>query len=241
MDTLISFLLFVSICFVISILAKSIDKRIFVVGALLCAVYLASDDLITGLPHVVKSLNVIPGHWNWSGKILSLVFSLIVIGVLRLSPDAVGLKLKQEHAAVAWAAIAFFIVWGACLGLLFKPGVPDGEKLAFQATMPGLAEEIAYRGIAPALLLSLLNRKPHIDGIPWSVIVAISAMFGLWHSLSYSNGTPGFDVMSGLFPFIGSILGGWVRFKTKSLLIPIACHGLANVAFHVAGGLSAGS
>lgn len=232
-----SFILFASICFVLALLAKTVDKSILVIGALLCAVYLASDDLITGLPHLVKSLDLIPGHWNWSGKILSLLFSLIVIFTLKLSPDAVGLRLKQEHPAIAWIALAFFIVWGACLGLLFKPGVPDTETLAFQATMPGLAEEIAYRGIAPALLLSLTSRKPHVERIPWSVIVATAAMFGVWHSLSYSNGTPGFDVMSGLFPFIGSIPGGWVRFKTKSLLVPVAAHGLANVAFHIAGGL----
>ncbi|HEY2866984.1 MAG TPA: CPBP family intramembrane glutamic endopeptidase [Pyrinomonadaceae bacterium] len=241
MDTLIFFLLFAAICFVLSILAKTIHKRIRVVGALLCAAYLAMDDLITGLPNVVKALDFVPGHWNWSGKILSLAFSLIVIFALKLSPDAVGLKLKQEHAAVAWAAIAFFIVWGACLGLLFKPGVPDAESLAFQVTMPGLAEEIAYRGIAPALLLSLTYHKSHIEGIPWAVVFVTSAMFGIWHSLSYTYGTPGFDVISGLFPFIGSILGGWVRFKTKSLLVPIACHSLANLAFHIAGGLSAGS
>jgi len=237
MDTLVFFLLFASTCFLLSILAKSVDKRIMVVGALLCAVYLASDDLVTGLPHLIKSLNFVPGHWNWEGKILSLAFSLIVIFALKLSPDTLGLRLKQEHPFIAWAALVFFVIWGACLGLLFKPGMPDAETLAFQATMPGLAEEIAYRGIAPALLLSLMDRKPQIDGIPWSIIVATAAMFGLWHSLSISSGKPAFDLMSGLFPFIGSIPGGWVRFKTKSLLVPIAGHSLANLAFHIAGGV----
>ena len=236
MDTLIFSLLFTSICLVLSLAARTIDKRVLVTGALLCAVYLGLDDLFTGLPHLVKGLDFIPGHWNWEGKILSLIFSLIVITALRLSTDAVGLKLKQENAVIAWAALAFFIVWGTCLGLLFRPGVPDAETLALQATMPGMAEEIAYRGIAPALLLSLTNRKPHIEGIPWAVIFPTAAIFGVWHSISYSNGKPGFDVMSGLFPFIGSILGGWVRFKTKSLLVPIAGHSLANLAFHIAGG-----
>lgn len=123
------------------------------------------------------------------------------------------------------------------MGIVFKPGSVDAETLAFQATMPGLAEEIAYRGIAPAILLSLLNRKPHVDGIPWVVIFATSMMFGLWHSLSFAHGKVGFDQMAGLFPFIGSIPGGWLRFKTKSLFVPIAGHGVANVAFHIAGAL----
>jgi membrane protease YdiL (CAAX protease family) len=237
MDTLIFSLIFASIGFALAILASRADQRILMTSAVLFAVYLASDDLVTGLPNITNSLDFIPGNWNWSGKVLSLVFSAIVVFSLKLSPDAIGLR-RQEHATIAWAGLGFFIVWGIGLGLAFTPGVPDAETLAFQATMPGLAEEIAYRGIAPAILLTLTNRKPHVDGIPWAVILATSAMFGLWHSLSFSHGSIGFDLMSGLFPFIGSIPGGWFRFKTKSLLVPILGHGLANVAFHVAGGLA---
>ena len=235
MDTVIFTLLFASIGLATALLAARADRRIVLTSAALFAVYLACDDLVTGLPHLAKSLHFIPGHWNWSGKILSLAFSAIVILSLRLSPDAVGLR-QQEHPRLAWIALGLFIVWGACLGLIFRPGVPDAETLAFQATMPGLAEEIAYRGIAPAILLGLMNRKPHVDGIPWAVVLATAVMFGVWHALSYSGGRIGFDVMSGLFPFIGSIPGGWLRFKTRSLLVPILGHSLANVAFHLAGG-----
>jgi membrane protease YdiL (CAAX protease family) len=236
MDALIYSLILASIGFAVAMLARSAEKRILVTSAALFAIYLALDDYITGLPHLVPALHFIPGHWNWSGKVLSLVFSAIVIGSLRLSPDAVGLR-KQEHPGIAWIAVGLFIVWGACLGVLFRPGAPDAETLAFQATMPGLAEEIAFRGIAPAILLTLMNRMPHVDDIPWAVILATSVMFGLVHALSFSHGSVGFDLMSGLFPFIGSIPGGWLRFKTKSLLVPVLGHGLANVAFHIAGGL----
>ena len=234
MDALILSLTLAVIGSVLGLLAKIADKRILVTSAFLFAVYLALDDFVTGLPNLIKALDVIPGHWNWTGKVFSLVLSAIVIYSLKLSRDAVGLR-KQEHSKIAWIGIGLFIIWGACLGLLFKPGAPDGETLAFQATMPGLAEEIAIRGIAPAILLNLMNRKPHIDDIPWAVILATSIMFGIWHSLSFSGGHFGFDIMSGLFPFIGSIPGGWLRFKTKSLLAPILGHSVANVAFHVAG------
>jgi membrane protease YdiL (CAAX protease family) len=237
MDSLLFSLIFGATCFAAAVSARSVDRRILLTGALLCAAYLALDDFITGLPSLVPALDFIPGHWNWSGKLLSLALSAVVIVSLRITPATVGLR-RQEHPIIAWVALGLFIVWGACLGFLFKPGMPDAETLAFQATMPGLAEELAYRGIAPAILLMLINRKPHIDGIPWAVILATSLMFGIWHALSYSHGQIGFDVMSGLFPFIGSIPGGWLRFKTKSLLVPVVGHGLANVAFHIAGGLA---
>ena len=237
-DTLISSLSFLVCCLAFALLARPIDRRIALGGALAFALYLTLDDLVTGLPHLLPSLQFVTGEWNWSGKLLSLAFSALVMLALRLSPDAVGLRLRQEHARTGAIAVALFIVWGACLGLVFRPGEPDLETLAFQATMPGLAEELAYRGIAPALLLSLWPRKPHVDGIPWAVILATSAAFGVWHALSYADGRFAFDLMSGLFPFIGSIPGGWLRFRTKSLVVPIAGHGLANVAFHIAGGFA---
>jgi membrane protease YdiL (CAAX protease family) len=236
LDALTFSLILAAIGFALAMLARSADKRILVTSGALFALYLALDDFVTGLPKLVPLLDFIPGHWNWSGKVLSLVCSAIVILALRLSPDAVGFR-RQEHPKIAWIALVLFVVWGACLGILFRPGAPDAETLAFQATMPGLAEEIAIRGIAPAILLTLMNRRPHVNDIPWAVILVTSVMFGLWHALSFSHGSLGFDLMSGLFPFIGSIPGGWLRFKTKSLLVPVLGHSLANVAFHIAGGL----
>jgi membrane protease YdiL (CAAX protease family) len=64
--------------------------------------------------------------------------------------------------------------------------------------------------------------------------VFITALaFGIWHGLSYSASGFAFDSMSALFPFIGSIAGGWLRFSSGSLLFPIVAHSFANIAFHL--------
>jgi uncharacterized protein len=34
---------------------------------------------------------------------------------------------------------------------------------------------------------------------------------------------------------MNGVMGGWLRFKTGSLVFPVLAHSLANVAFHVAG------
>ena len=237
MEAFVLSIVFAAIAFGIFSAARIADKRILLAFAFLAAVYIGLDDLVTGLPSVVKSFAVIPGKWNWTGKVLSLVLSAIVIYALKLLPKTVGLTLKQEHPWLGFIAVLLFIVWGASLGLLFKPGAAGAETLAFQASMPSLSEEIVYRGIVPALLLGLTYRKEPIDGIPWAVVLSTAAVFGVWHGLKYSGGSFGFDALSALFPFIGSIAGGWLRFKTKSLVVPLAGHSLANVAFHVAGGL----
>ena len=234
MEALIGSLAFIAIAFMIFSAAEFADRRILLMFALFAAIYVGIDDLVTGLPSILKSVDLIPGKWNWTGKIFSLILSAIAIAVLKLSPKTIGLTFKQEHPWLGFAAIFSFIVWGASLGLLFKPGTPDTETLAFQAFMPSLSEEIVYRGIVPAMLLGLINKKGPIEGIPWAVVLSTSLVFGIWHGLKYSGGNFEFDTLSALFPFVGSIAGGWLRFKTKSLLIPILGHSFANVAFHVA-------
>jgi membrane protease YdiL (CAAX protease family) len=239
MEALIFSLALATIAAAAFLASKPLEKRILIACALLAAVYIGVDDFVTGLPSLVKGLKLVGASWNWTGKCLSLALSATVIAALRLSPAAVGLTIKQRHTKIGLVALLLFIVWGSCLGLLFKPGVPDMETLLFQASMPGLSEELVYRGIAPAILLGLFRQKQPVDGTPWLVILSTAVVFGAWHGLRYSNGSFGFDAMSALFPFIGSIPGGWLRFKTGSLLFPILAHSLANVAFHVAGGFVA--
>ena len=78
METLIFSLAFAACGLVAGLLAKAFDKRILVTGVLLFAIYLALDDFVTGLPHLVPALRFLPGEWNWSGKLLSLAFSALV-------------------------------------------------------------------------------------------------------------------------------------------------------------------
>lgn len=239
MNALIFSVAFAAVATIAFLLAGRFDRRILVAFALLGALDIAADDLVTGLPTVIKSLDVLGGYWNWTGKCLSLTLSMAVIVAFRLTPASVGLTFRQRHLRIGLIAVAFFIVWGTCLGLLFKPHRADAETLAFQGTMPGLSEELVYRGVAPALLLGLFRHKDPVDGMPWAVILSTSVVFGAWHGLSYSHGRFGFDLMSALFPFLWSIPGGWLRFKTRSLVVPVLAHGLGNVAFHVAGALGA--
>jgi membrane protease YdiL (CAAX protease family) len=239
MEAVIFSFAFAAIAAVAFLASIPLEKRILVTCALAAAIYVGVDDFVTGLPSLFKVLKPVGAHWNWTGKFLSLALSAIVIVALRLSPAVVGLTTKQRHTRIGLVALLLFIAWGSCLGMLFKPGAPDIETLFFQATMPALSEELVYRGIAPAILLGLFRKKRSDYDIPWVAILSTAVVFGAWHGLKYSDGTFGFNAMSALFPFIGSIPGGWLRYKTGSLLFPILAHSFANVAFHVAGGVAA--
>jgi uncharacterized protein len=233
MDAIIFSLSFAGIAFVIFLTLKPFDKRLTITFGLVFAAYLGLDDLATSLPSLSTFFEFTGGNWNWSGKIYSLLLSVVVILALGMKAKAVGLTFAQRNLKASLIALVLFIVWGVSLGLLFSPAAPSAETIAFQALMPGLSEEIAYRGIAPAILLGLIRGRDSEQGMPWAVIFITALVFGVWHGLSYSAGAFAFDPMSALFPFIGSIAGGWLRFNSGSLLFPILAHGLANVAFHL--------
>lgn len=234
MEPLIGTGCFTVACFLVFLGLKWFDRRLVLGTGLLFAAYIGLDDLMTVLPRLVPALQL-PGDWNWAGKLLSLAFALLVIAVLRIDRRAVGLTFELKHMRSSLLALLVLTSLSFSLGFVFDPGVPDAETVAFQLLMPGLAEEIAYRGIAPALLLGLIHRKPPVDGVPWAVVLITGIAFGLWHGIGYSDGALSFDVMPAVFPLVGGIAYGWLRFHSGSVLLPILAHGLGNTVFLLPG------
>jgi uncharacterized protein len=232
MDTVIYSLSFAAIAFVVAVAFKPLDRRLTLIFCLLFAIYLALDDLATGLPKLSPLFGFLPGRWNWEGKIYSILLSVAVILALGISPKAVGLTLAQRNIKASVITTILYIPWAVTLGLLFKPGI-SAETLAFQATMPGLAEELALRGVAPALLLGLIRGRQPPEATPWAVVFITAIMFGVWHGFGYSDGAFSLEPISALLTGFGGLIACWLRFNSGSLLFPVLLHGLANVAFHL--------
>lgn len=233
MDQLASASIFGALCFAVFLCLKGFDRRLTLLTGLTFAIYMALDDLATVLPALAPSLRLFSGSWNWTGKLYSIVLSLIVLAALRMDRQATGLTFAQKNLKSSLVAVTLLVMLSCGIGFIFQPGMPSLETLAFQITMPGIAEEIAYRGIAPALLLGLTHRKSSVVQMPWAVICITGAAFGLWHGLGYSNGALSFDTMSAIFPFVGGIAYGWLRFHSGSLLLPVIAHGLGNSVFYL--------
>jgi uncharacterized protein len=233
MDALIFCLSFAAIAFVAVLLFRSIDERLTLGFGLLFALYLGLDDLATSLPSISRVFQLFGGDWNWSGKIYSVVLAVVVALVLGIRREAIGATLAQRNIKASWIALAILTAVGFALGLVFKPSNLNAETIAFQALMPGLAEELAYRGVAPALLLGLIHRKNAPRGIPWAVVGVTALMFGIWHGLSYSDGSFAFQWVPALYTLIGGVAYGWLRFNSGSLLFPFLAHGFGNVVFEL--------
>ena len=100
------------------------------------------------------------------------------------------------------------------------------ETLLFQITMPGIDEEIMFRGILLGLMCSALRNNNKAYKNPAIIINGI--LFGLAHSLVFQNGKVAFNTGA----FIGTGMIGYalayITIKTRSILIPMLTHNLSN-------------
>lgn len=195
------------------------DSRLTLGAGLLFAAYLGLDDLATILPRLSPLLDPFPGRWNWAGKNYSILLALGVIVALGIRRQHVGLTAPGKNVRSSLVAVLLLGLASCLLGFIFQPSAPNLDTLAFQALMPSLAEELAYRGVAPALLLGLYREKETPEGIPWAVVLLTALTFGVWHGLGYGAGSLSFDAMSALFPALGGVAYGWLRFHSGSMVV----------------------
>jgi membrane protease YdiL (CAAX protease family) len=196
------------------------------VAALLVAI---NDALLTRAYGLLPDL--ISGDWNWQGKFLALVATLIIAALPAFGFRRVGLTMVQEPGSlkvalpVAALYCAFFIV----ISLAFPAGRSSGEEIAFQLTMPGLEEEPFYRGILLfALDRAFIGRKRFL-GVEWGWGAVLSCfLFGIAHAFGFSHGSFSFDPVIMALTAIPSFIAVWLRLRTGSLLLPILLHNFGN-------------
>lgn len=195
---------FACLALVLFALARAFDRRLTLAACALAALYLGFDDLATVLGPRVAPLG---GDWNWSGKACSLALAIAVAVAFRIGPRALGVQLPRGGVRASLVLMLALLAASIGLALAFDPQAPSAETLAFQATMPGLAEELAYRGVAPALLLGLAGGRATPSSMPWAVICATALMFGAWHGLGYARGAFSFECWRPMSPRSAAVKG----------------------------------
>lgn len=193
------------------------------------------DALLTrGFGHI--PLDFGPSAWNWEGKALAIAFSLALAALPFIGWRRAGLTLAQDRKGLPGALVLCGLIVALFVGLaLYLPGeAGDPETMAFQLTMPGLDEEIFYRGVLLLMLNEAFGRPIRVLGAPmgWGAVVS-SVAFGLAHGLGYSDGAFTFDAMLTLATGGPALLLVWLREKTGSVLLPILMHNFANTIFMV--------
>ena len=179
------------------------------------------------LPNITV-FNFIGGSWNWDGKIYSIACGIAMYFIFRKQfseNDFFTLKQNKEGLKAAiWTAIA--IISLQTLGGALRSKDFNLETLLFQLSMPGIDEEIIFRGILLGLMCSSLRVG---RSTAWNPSIMINTiLFGLVHTWNYQDGTLDINVVS----FIGTGLVGYcltyITLKTRSILLAILTHNLCN-------------
>lgn len=212
------------------------DRRHFSLPWLLvCALLvLVNDVAVTRFFGLLAATPFFDGSWNWLGKVLALLVSIAIAAQASFGFRESGLTLRQKQLGGALAAFGVLVILYSVLAWFMGGGGADAdaETLAFQSTLPGIEEEIFYRGVLLLAMDKAFTARVTIAGarIGWSLPLN-ALLFGLVHGLSWSDGAWSFDALSFWLPLIGTIPVVWLREKTGSVLLPILLHNYVNLAF----------
>ncbi len=187
----------------------------------------------------VYDILAIPGtNWNWTGKLLSFSWAFLFVYFSFLSFREVGFTIKQRPGSVQSAVVitAIIFVFSLAIGFTLTEEMDfSPETLFFYLTMPGLAEEMAYRGVFLALLHRALSAGGDSPYNWWPAIITTLA-FALMHPFFELDGwSISFNFANLILPLLGGAAYVWLREHTGSLVFPIIAHNLSNTSFYLMG------
>ena len=195
------------------------------------------DLVLTGLPTLLPV--DFPGAMNWTGKALSLAWPVVFLFYSStFDRENVGLTFQQREGSFLPAVLftVFLIVLGFILSsTLVDGGSTDAETVAFQATMPGLTEELVFRGLFLAILDRIYAPNTSFLGAPvgWGVLIT-SVAFGFGHGIGLDGWTPTFSAIPFVATFVSSLFLAWLKERTGSLAFPVIAHNGGNLAIMLA-------
>jgi hypothetical protein len=197
------------------------------------------DSTVTLVPHYVPALQIHGAHWNWSGKALDigvmLVIAALFIVTRRFTAGDFGLTLRQAPGtwrAILFMMIPYLIVMAALTARWFGETTPQSaETIWFEATMPGLAEELLWRGILLALLDRMFTARLRLAGAQIGYgAIALTLAFALVHGMQFDKTlTIHTDWLNAVMAGVTGFALVWLRLRTKSLVLPVVLHNATNV------------
>lgn len=182
-------------------------------------------------------VDALPPETRWFSRLAQLGTGAALVALLwrrdpQLSPHHLGLTLRQAPGSLPWSVAGSAVL--VLLGLL--PGgmegsagaSPDATAWLYHLTLPGIEEELMYRGLLLSLFAAALG-----GARVWAAVMA-TLVFALAHGI-----TPGPDgiglnfVMLGYTLLVGAILAA-MRLRSGSLLLPALGHNLIGLAMRLA-------
>lgn len=171
--------------------------------------------------------------WNWMGKLLATAGLLLVAALPALGWRRSGLTLAQApRSGPAWWCLGLLTIVLLGLAIWSGDGRDSWDTIAFQWTMPGIQEELFYRGVLLLALNEAFRGRCSVLGarIGWGGLLSTVA-FGLIHALFYGNDGVSFDTAAFAMTAGPALLLLWMRERTGSLVVPVLAHNIVNGVF----------
>ena len=192
----------------------------------LAVLYAAADTAFQFSPIFIRALRFHEAHYNWGGKLVSLIFAGVLLASSPWLRQNIGLRWRQSPGSIRLSLVCFLacIAAGIVTELPLRPEMFSLETLLFEAFVPSITEELAYRGIMLSLLERAFGHSPISCQMRygWAALIT-SVLFGLLH-------LP--DPASVLFAAAAGSVLALVRTRSGSLLWPILCHTALNLPHH---------
>ncbi len=182
--------------------------------------------------------------YNWTGKLFSILVSVLAIYKFKwVSPPETGLVRPQPGSLRVVAAVVAGLATVQLVSALITQGYGPSqawESFWYQLTMPGIAEELFFRGTLLGLLGRAFPRNLPFFGTrtSWGGVVSV-LLFVLAHGITFRNGplqtVPQVQFWPGQVADL--VLWGtlflWVRERTGSCYAAMATHNLVNTCLVV--------
>ena len=181
------------------------------------------------LPEFMETLTL-----NWVGKVFTIIGTIAMLYFIpRVGFKAAGVIWAQKKGWLVPVLItgAITLSFGVFSSIYFAPSPNTTiENLAFQATLPGIDEELFFRGLLLLLAHQAFGKNMKVFGVEtgWGLWL-VTIIFGLLHGLSYTDAGLSVNFAAIFFTgYIGFVLG-WMRERTGSIVVPVAFHNIFNV------------
>lgn len=200
--------------------------------------YFLFDCYIQQLSATYLSLDFLGLRFTWIGKFLSLATSLTIIySVSKAERREIGFTTRTNTGKQLQFGLLLFVGF-LLFDFIFKMILfPKGgsfnlETFAFQATMPGLTEELAFRGISLWLLEKAFPANWTFKGVKfgWGFVI-VTLLFGISHGVVLTVGHEfKIDVITIVYLIVISSLSlGVLRKFSGSLIYSVLGHNVINI------------
>jgi uncharacterized protein len=146
------------------------------------------------------------------------------------------LQAKGTWRAILFVALPLLALQAVLLATLFgDTTLPGRETILFQATMPGLAEELSFRGVILALLDRAFMGYISLGGgkLGYGAVV-VTLFFGLLHGITIGGDLQlHTSLFSGIYVALVGVVLVWLRQRTGSIAVPVIFHNAINVVPNV--------